>query len=99
MGQAQAREEDEEDMPKERLACSLAPGYGGESIEALQSNNAGHCSFVSSLPAPPAPTECGSCNGCLANNGVCYPETKLFCDLYPQYTWCGARRLSGSLRR
>lgn len=39
-------------------------------------------------PAIPAP-ECGSCTACLANNGVCYPETKGFCDLYPQYTWCG----------
>merc|ERR1712087_997251 len=57
--------------------------------------------------APPteAPTtaepvaQCGSCNACLADNGVCYPESKTFCDLYPQYTWCGGRRLSGNLRR
>jgi hypothetical protein len=21
---------------------------------------------------------------------VCYPETQTFCNLYPQYTWCGA---------
>merc|ERR1711972_1041200 len=59
-------------------------------------------STAAPVPAPapaPAPTECGSCSGCLANNGVCYPESKAFCDLYPQYAWCGARRLSGSLRR
>jgi hypothetical protein len=43
--------------------------------------------------------QCGSCNACLADNGVCYPESKGFCDLYPQYTWCGGRRLSGNLRR
>merc|ERR1712083_1007094 len=57
-------------------------------------------SSVTTTPKPtPAPTpaltpatpalECGSCTACLANNGVCYPETKGFCDLYPQYTWCG----------
>merc|ERR1712217_646062 len=55
-------------------------------------------------PAPsaqaPAPTECGSCQACMANNGVCYGEAKSWCDLYPQYTWCGQRRLgsSGQLR-
>merc|ERR1712083_895139 len=49
----------------------------------------------------PASAECGSCSGCLANNGVCYAESKGFCDLYPQYKWCGERRLSshGHLRR
>jgi hypothetical protein len=25
----------------------------------------------------------------LADNGVCYPETSTFCNLYPQYKWCG----------
>merc|ERR1712216_691122 len=45
---------------------------------------------AASSTAGPAPTECGSCNGCLASNGVCYPESKAFCDLYPQYTWCAA---------
>merc|ERR1712187_499134 len=56
-------------------------------------------------PSTEAPTtaapiaQCGLCNGCLANNGVCYAESQGFCDLYPQYTWCGARRLSGNLRR
>merc|ERR1712050_108409 len=56
-------------------------------------------------PSTEAPTtaapiaQCGLCNGGLANNGVCYAESQGFCDLYPQYTWCGARRLSGNLRR
>merc|ERR1711881_804644 len=45
---------------------------------------------AASSTAGPAPTECGSCSGCLASNGVCYPESKAFCDLYPQYTWCAA---------
>merc|ERR1712187_325940 len=60
---------------------------------------------TTAAPSTEAPTtaepvaQCGSCNACLANNGVCYPESKGFCDLYPQYTWCGGRRLSGNLRR
>merc|ERR1712039_150191 len=60
---------------------------------------------TTAAPSTDAPTtaapiaQCGLCNGCLADNGVCYPESKGFCDLYPQYTWCGARRLSGNLRR
>jgi len=60
---------------------------------------------TTAAPSTEAPTtaqpilECGSCNACLANNGVCYPESKGYCDLYPQYTWCGGRRLSGNLRR
>merc|ERR1711885_95282 len=45
---------------------------------------------AASSTAAPAPTECGSCSGCLASNGVYYPESKAFCDLYPQYTWCAA---------
>jgi hypothetical protein len=58
------------------------------------------------VPTPaPAPMECGSCQACMANNNVCYPgTTKSWCALYPQYTWCGQRRLTamashGSLRR
>merc|ERR1712039_109887 len=59
---------------------------------------------TTAAPSTDAPTaapiaQCGLCTGCLADNGVCYPESKGFCDLYPQYTWCGARRLSGNLRR
>lgn len=46
---------------------------------------------TTSAPAPATPAlECGECTACLANNGVCYPETQTFCNLYPQYTWCGA---------
>merc|ERR1712056_175744 len=58
------------------------------------------------VPTPaPAPMECDSCQACMANNNVCYPgTTKSWCALYPQYTWCGHRRLTamashGSLRR
>merc|ERR1711972_147970 len=62
----------------------------------------------STTPAPtpsPAPVDCGSCQACMADNGVCYPGTdKTFCDRYSLYTWCGQRRLiatasHGSLRR
>jgi hypothetical protein len=47
---------------------------------------------VAPSPAPtraPVHKQCGSCNGCLARNGVCYPETKDHCDLYFSFTWCG----------
>merc|ERR1712072_520436 len=41
-------------------------------------------------PAPAtAPEECGECTACMADNGVCYSQTQAFCDLYPQYRWCG----------
>lgn len=30
------------------------------------------------------------CSACLANNNVCYGQDKEWCDLYPQYKWCGA---------
>jgi hypothetical protein len=35
----------------------------------------------------------------LANNGVCYQETKNYCDLYPQFTWCGSTLAKSNLRR
>merc|ERR1712072_199760 len=47
-------------------------------------------------PTTPAPAtvapglECGECTACLADNGVCYQETSTFCNLYPQYKWCGS---------
>merc|ERR1712232_264294 len=43
-------------------------------------------------PASPTATpalECGQCTACLADNGVCYSQGQAFCDLYPQYIWCG----------
>lgn len=52
-------------------------------------------------PGPPTPPEpepepisCADANGhacrqCLASNGVCYPESKQWCDMYPQFDWCG----------
>merc|ERR1712083_964263 len=72
-------------------SSTAAPTTAAPSTEAPSSS--------SSTEAPS--TECGSCSGCLANNGVCYAESKGFCDLYPQYKWCGERRLSshGHLRR
>jgi hypothetical protein len=33
--------------------------------------------------------ECGSCTACMADNGVCYTTTQAWCNLYPQYQWCG----------
>jgi hypothetical protein len=46
---------------------------------------------VAPSPAPtraPGHKECGSCKGCLARNGVWYPESKDYCDLHPSFTWC-----------
>merc|ERR1711972_1312683 len=80
-------------------ASTVAPSSSSTPSSVSQSTTVAPEPTEAPTTAAPAPTECGSFNGCLANNGVCYPESKSFCDLYPQYTWCGARRLSGSLRR
>ncbi|MEE2787604.1 MAG: DUF3500 domain-containing protein [Myxococcota bacterium] len=29
------------------------------------------------------------CGGCLANNGVCYAESRQWCDQFVQHRWCG----------
>merc|ERR1712190_673626 len=81
-------------------SSSLTPSSVSQSTTASPSTEAP----TTAAPSTDAPTaapiaQCGLCTGCLADNGVCYPESKGFCDLYPQYTWCGARRLSGNLRR
>lgn len=32
------------------------------------------------------------CHACLANNNVCYTEPQEWCDMYPEFRWCGASR-------
>merc|ERR1712072_102216 len=68
---------------------SSTPSSASQSMTVAPEPTAAPTTAASSTAAP-APTECGSCSGCLASNGVCYPESKAYCDLYPQYTWCAA---------
>jgi len=70
-----------------------APTTAAPTTAALESTTPASTTAAEGL------AECGSCSGCLANNGVCYQQTKSFCDLYPQYTWCGVSLVSVSSHR
>lgn len=57
---------------------------------ALSSSTPQPSTSAAPTPAPTAPgLECGSCTACMADNGVCYSTAQAWCNLYPQYQWCG----------
>merc|ERR1712087_273056 len=88
------------EVPTTAMSSTEAPSSASSSTLAPSTEAPTTAAPPTEAPTTAEPVaQCGSCNACLADNGVCYPESKTFCDLYPQYTWCGGRRLSGNLRR
>merc|ERR1711988_339226 len=77
--------------------CSSGASSSSASSSTSSSASAATVSTTpATATAAPDAMECGSCSACMANNGVCYQQTKGFCDLYPQYTWCGVSLVSVS---